>query len=200
MGMQNACQIVRGTGGVFTLDISPSACGWAYGVLSEKLPICGYWAMPELGGEQATYVAFANELYDAIEANEPSRVVIENPLSPWAMFGSDGKGGKRQICQTDYIRQIYGLRGIVYEACGRTSTGISGFSADKVRYELLGRNKWPGGTDAAKRAVLAHVRKLGLVTTSHDAADAVMIWLYVQRQARGIPDLGGSTAFRDAAD
>ena len=95
---------MSGSGGVLAFDISPSIVGWAYGVLSEKLPICGFWNMPEVGGEGALYCAFSNEVYDAIEANSPSRLVIENPLSPQAMLGH---------CQTSYIFQIFGMRSIV---------------------------------------------------------------------------------------
>lgn len=174
---------------VLAFDISPSTVGYALGCLSGKLPICGYWPMPELGGEGATYAAFSNEVYDAIEANKPSRLVIESPLTPQAMLGH---------CQTDYIYKIFGMRSVVYEAGYRFSIPVSGFSADKVRYELLGRHRWPGGSEEAKKVVLAHVRKLGVPTTSYDAADAVMVWLYVQKQMSG--GISHDPLFRDAAD
>lgn len=173
------------SGGVLTFDISPGVVGFAYGKLTGRLPICGYWEMPELGGEGATYTAFSNEVYDAIDSNQPSRLVIESPLTPQAMLGH---------CQTEYIYKIFGLRAVVYEAGNRFSIPVSGFSADKVRYELLGRHRWPGGSEEAKKVVLAHVRKLGVQTASYDAADAVMVWLYIQKQ------LGAHHLFRDAAD
>jgi hypothetical protein len=187
MGMQNACQ----TGSVLTLDISPTVCGFAIGVLSARLPICGFWQMPEVGGEGAVYCAFSNQLYDTIEANCPSKIVLENPLRPRAIV---------ERTTTENVYRIHAMRGLVWEAGHRTSVPVSGYGADDIRMDLLGRCRWPGGSKEGKEAVVAYVRKLGLDVTDHNAADAVMVWLYVQRRQRGIPDLGGSTAFRDAAD
>lgn len=179
------------SGVLMTLDMGPTVTGIAVGDLSGKLPIAEFWEMPSLGGEGAVYCHFGNQLYDAIEAHKPTKIAIEKPLSVQGMLGK---------CQPDYIHRIEKMRGDVYEAGYRSSIPITAYSADTIRSDLLGRCRWPGGSDEAKKHVLAHVRSLGLMISSFDAADAVMVWLYVQRRLRGIPTSSGDPLFRDAAD
>ena len=47
---------------------------------------------------------------------------------------------------------------------------------------------------------MAYVRGLGLNVTSFDAADAVMVWLYVQSLQSKAKTTGRNPLFRDAAD
>jgi hypothetical protein len=177
---------------LMTLDMGPTVTGFAVGDLYGKLPIAEFWELPESGGEGAVYRNFTNALYGAIEDPRPTKIYIENPLPVQAMLGH---------CRPEYILRIHKMRGDVYEAGNRLSIPVLGFSADTVRHELLGRCRWPGGSDEAKRVVLAHVRGLGLNVTSFDAADAVMIWLYGQFLWEcGRSATGRNPLFRDAAD
>jgi len=177
-------------GVLMALDMGPTTTGFSVGDLSGKLPIAEFWPMPEIGGEGEVYRVFTNNLYDAIEAHKPDKLAIEKPLSVQAMLGR---------CNPEYIWRIGKLRGDVYEAGRRCRIPVVAFSADTIRSEILGRCRWPGGSEEAKKVVMAYVRGLGSNVTSFDAADAVMVWLYVQSlQAKA--KTGRNPLFRDAAD
>lgn len=181
---------LRSPGVALTFDISPTVIGFAAGDLSGDVPTYfGHWKMPDFGGEGATYRACTNEIYGAIKRFSPTKLVIEKPLAPRAIV---------ERTTTENVYRIWSMRGLVYEAGDRLSIPVSGFGADDIRMDLLGRCRWPGGSKEAKRQVVAFVRRLGLDVTDHNAADAINVWLYVQRRSRGIS--GATGQFRDAAD
>lgn len=159
-------------GGVLTLDLA-SVTGWAYGHLSDQSPRFGTWHLPHTGGEGARYAAFENELAAAMDAMQPSHVVLEAALSFQALLGVSNM---RVMCQQ------YTLRGIAYAEAWRASCPISEVSADIVRREILGQAHWP--KDQVKRAVVRYCLRLGLRVPDHNAGDAVLTWLWHVGQMR----------------
>jgi Holliday junction resolvasome RuvABC endonuclease subunit len=157
-------------GGVLCFDLA-SHVGWAYGHLANKLPEAGVWHLPKIGGEGARYAAFNDLLYATLKLLAPSEIVIESALPPLAQT------------RTETAHQQYKLRGDVKEAGWRRSIAVSEISALTVRMEVMGKAHFPDKT--VKTEVVRFCRDLGMDITSHDAADAVLIWLWHRRRLRG---------------
>jgi Holliday junction resolvasome RuvABC endonuclease subunit len=173
---------------VLALDMAPGVTGYCFGDLSSKLPSKhGFWRMPNIGGEGAIYTAFANVLWDSIEELQPTALVIENPLPPQAQT------------DTSTAFKIYAMRGYCLEACNRHSVAFAGVGANDVRVGLLGRCRWPGGSAEGKKAIVRHVRSLGLPVSDHNEADAIMVWLFWRAEMIRA-ESGRDPMFRDAAD
>ena len=156
-------------GGILALDLA-STVGWAYGpIVSEgATPTCGAWILPNIGGIGAKCAAFENELLDSISLFQPSHIVMEAALP-----------AKAQSSQWSAEAAI-GLSCYAQGTAYRHDIDISKISALTVRKVILGRGTFPKGE--AKDFVQAFCREQGWRFPTHDAADALVTWLYASRR------------------
>lgn len=158
-------------GGALTLDLG-STTGWAYGDLG-GVPEVGIWTLAPKGTERDRYVALANTLGDFCTEWEPSVIEIESPIKFSAMHG-----------EAD-ARSTYGLRAIALVACIDCGARTGEVSVDLVRGEVLGHSRFAKGT--VKGIVLNYLRSAGFDVKHFDAADALLLWLWLRWRLRRIP-------------
>jgi len=165
-------------GGVLCMDLS-SVVGIAVGSLTDRLPAFETWRLPKIGGEGARYAAFENTLAQAIEAWEPSWIVLEAPIPLPAMNN-----------RASAFQQIT-LRGIAYSEAYRASIPISEIDAYTARLEVMGVGRPAEG----KKAVVAWCRAHGMPVGDDHAGDACVLWLWHRRKMRN----GSAAEHREGA-
>jgi Holliday junction resolvasome RuvABC endonuclease subunit len=153
-------------GGVLAFDLGGTV-GWAYGHIRTNQPYYGSFKVRlprELEGER--YVRLSNALCGLLKLLKPSKVIIEAPL-PHAALNNQAAAN-----------QQYGMRAIGMCEVARVGLNAEHYSADLVRYEVLGRARFPKGQ--AKKYVLQWARQSGfrLLDDQHDIADALALWEY----------------------
>src|SRR4051812_14324372 len=97
-----------------TFDLA-SVCGVAYGLVTDRDPSFAAWRLARDQGEGMRYISFENELYAALEMFQPSKIILEAPISLQAA----AKHGESAV------RQAYALRGFVRAAADRYSAAFS---------------------------------------------------------------------------
>jgi Holliday junction resolvasome RuvABC endonuclease subunit len=170
-----------------TLDLS-SCVGWAYGLTDSNAPRFGVWRLPHIGGEGAKYCAFENELAAAIGVLRPGSLVLEASLSLQALAG---------VSTIAVARQQLTLRGIAYSEAYRASIPISEVSSDIVRLAVLGTSRF--AKNQVKYEVVRYCRSIGLMVPDHNAADAVLVWLWYKGQMNRTSPVAGPL-FRSTRD
>lgn len=167
-------------GGVLALDLG-STVGWAYGHIEQQRAASGRWRLRFEGeGEGDRYRRLSNETYETLERLQPSRLIVEAPLV-LAASASAGHQSDRSV------NQQRGLRAIVWCEASRMGMRPQEFSADLVRYELLGRSRFKKGT--IKQIIVAWAKDQGYRPVDHNEADAIALWTYwadAQRRGLGI--------------
>lgn len=152
------------TGGILALDLS-GIVGWCYGRIDDVLPLFGTWHLSESKLLGPRYVAFENELIDALDRFQPKLVIAEAPLP------SNRQGS------TNVARQQFGLAAYVEGECWRRQIECREQPAHQVRKTVLGKGSF-GSSEAAKAQVLAYARAQGWKVPDHNAADACVLWRY----------------------
>jgi Holliday junction resolvasome RuvABC endonuclease subunit len=176
------------TGGLLAIDPG-SVIGWSYGLLSEPVPLFGHIITPMMGGPAPRFMALDNELCSMIESFKPSRIAIESPLHVMAHDS------------TAAAEILFGMRAIVLLRGYGYSVPISSVSADLVRQDMMGFNRIPGKRGAMKQAVVMYCRhKRGIPVQNHNAGDAVLIWLWHQKQLLRPRQLPISPELRHSAE
>jgi Holliday junction resolvasome RuvABC endonuclease subunit len=160
-------------GGVLALDLS-SNCGVAYGPIDSQRPWFACWRLPRTGGEGARYAAFENELAAAMDAMQPSHIVLEAALSLQALAS---------VSNIAVTRQQLTLRGVAYMEGYRASVAVTEVSSDIVRYAMLGQSHFKKGT--VKSEVIRYCRERGIDVWDDNAADAILTFLWHCTQLRG---------------
>jgi len=179
-------------GGTLALDPAGDT-GWCYGnPHGNEPPYFGTWRLNK-ESEGARYASFRNELVAFLKANLPDHVVQESTLNLPAM--------------NNYFAasQAFALRGIVIEETWRGvdlpngkihPIGRSSIDCHTVRKEIMGMTRLRS-KDKPREVVMFCRKILKLNVIDHNAADAVLIWMWHRARLRHAP---GSLWVRDAAD
>lgn len=152
------------TGRVLALDLA-TVTGWASGNLAEASPSLG---AIELRGDEP--VKKAASLRNWVEDHERiggklTALVVEAPLLT----------GQRSMHAAELAMALFWpLKLWAYDA----SIPFYAVPSQTARKAVIGRGTFPAGT--AKEHVLAWCRTLGFHLRSHDAADALILWLAVR--------------------
>jgi Holliday junction resolvasome RuvABC endonuclease subunit len=155
-----------------TFDLSRQT-GWACGDIRGDRPVMGDIYLPFEGGEGARLAALENEIILLLNAHEPEYIVMESPLSVFAMNNEAS------------ARQQLGLRAIALAVAYRESLPVTEVSADIARAAVIGLNR-AGSSDAMKKAVMLWCRRQGLRPASHNSGDAAVVWFWYRAVRTGI--------------
>lgn len=166
-------------GGILALDLSRTT-GWCYGLIGDPMPAFGVWHLPNVGGLGARFAAFDNQIIAAMKAFRPARLILEAPLTFQALLG---------VSTARVMQQQYTLSGFCYAEAWRCSVPIMEIDSFTVRSEILGQGRF--AKDAVKREVVSFCRKRGWKVPDHNAADACLIWLWLERRLRGAAPVAG---------
>jgi Holliday junction resolvasome RuvABC endonuclease subunit len=157
-------------GGVLALDLG-GTIGWSYGPIEMRHPVSGHVILRVEGEiECDRFMRASNAVYELLEKHGPTTVIVEAPLNIAAMNGDRA------------ARQQLGLVGVASAEIARYGLRPLEFSADLVRYELLGRQRFPKGT--VKDHVWAWCRANGYRPEDHNEADSIALWAYYAGQLR----------------
>lgn len=155
---------------IFSLDLS-SKTGWAFGHIEDDRPRSGVWVLPGPSDLGRTFASFENMLLDAIDVHRPDVVVIEAAIS-----GGGGDGGTTQ----DVTEQQIGLLSMSRATCYRHDVRLVTKATSSMRKEIVGTGRFPKGE--AKREVMKWLRQNGFTFTDHNAADAIVAWLWAKKE------------------
>jgi len=161
---------------ILALDLS-SRTGWAWGPTVDAKPSFGAWQMPIRGGLAARFYGLQNAMQEFCEEHLVTKVVIEAPIPLPAMNN------------TTAAYQQLGMRAIVMAEAQHISAAICEIDCWTVRSEVAGMRRCT--SDQAKKQAVLFCLKRGLKVPNHDAADAVLLWLWHrQRTLRQQPYAG----------
>lgn len=158
-------------GGLLTLDLSGTV-GVAYGHKGDERPWSTSWRLSRGSDLAPRFGGFENELVAALDLYRPRRVVMEAPLP-----------SNRQA-STFVARQQFGLAAITELNCWRAGVDCRETSCDAVRLAVLGRCRFAGGTEEAKRTVMTWCRAQGWNPVDHNAGDSLVLWAYSTGRVR----------------
>jgi hypothetical protein len=181
--MPDAACPLEGQGGVLALDAASRITGWCYGQLSWDAPWFGNWHMPFMGGEGMCYVAFENELIDAIDDKRPAQIVLESPLS--RMVADSNERTVNLLRGLRAIVRLNAARGWEDEQGERHPIAVSEVSADLVRGEILGFSRVPGHPKAIKQHIVLGCRRRGWKVPDDNSGDACLLWEWHRRRVAG---------------
>ncbi len=158
-------------GPILSLDIG-SALGWCSGKPGCVKPLFG---TVRLGSEGATPedkgVAFCRWFDDIVAVEQPYAVCVESSMDPAVMLRvGNGSKGLRLALGLNYLACTY--------AQMKDITLIRQVNVDDHRRHFLGRARFKGGSDEAKRSCVARCHQLGWKVPDNNAADACAIWDY----------------------
>jgi Holliday junction resolvasome RuvABC endonuclease subunit len=156
--------------GTLTLDLG-GRVGWAYGLLEHSAPEFGSWRLE--GSEGQRYASLENELMRFCCGYLPREIVLEAPM-PVAAMNNDFAAG-----------QQLGLRAIAFSEGYRQRIPVTEVDCLTVRSLVLGWSRYRRGE--VKEVVFAYCRDCGWEVPDHNAADAVMIWLWKRFREHGTP-------------
>ncbi len=156
--------------GLLALDLS-SKTGWAFGHIEDDRPRSGVWVLPGPSDLGRTFAAFENQLLDAIDVHRPDVVVIEAAIS-----GGGEDGGTTQ----SVTEQQIGLLAMARATCYRHDVRLATKATSSMRKEIIGTGRFPKGQ--AKKMVMLWLRKSGFVFADHNAADAIVAWLWAKKE------------------
>jgi Holliday junction resolvasome RuvABC endonuclease subunit len=159
-------------GGVFALDLS-SVIGWAYAPIEWRRPVWGHWELRPKGvieGEAQRYHRAGEMAYLAFEKFKPSKVIIESPLTVFAM--NNDRAARQQL----------GLRACVLAECSRCEVPWEEYSTDLIRGAVLGTSRFRKGE--VKSRVIAWAKANGLDVWDDNETDALCLWTFYAGQMR----------------
>jgi hypothetical protein len=180
-----AAALLFPAGGVLALDLS-SVVGWAYGLMTSRMPNFGTWHLPKWGGEGGRYASFENELAAAMELYRPAHMILEATLPLHAML--NGKSNYVSVAQQ------FALRGIALSEAYRASCPWSSIDAMTVRREVIGTSRFrntDGSKDDPKKHIVAACHKRGWKVPDHNAGDACLTWEWHRMRLTGVPPVAG---------
>jgi Holliday junction resolvasome RuvABC endonuclease subunit len=149
---------------IMTLDLATN-CGFAVGRLG-AVPRYGSWRLKT--GEDESHRANRNiacRLRDEFRVEKPDLLVVEAAMNPAAMH-SAGNAHKT-------VTLLWMLQGAVDGVAGCYGLRVKRAHVQTVRKAVLGQARF----DDPKKVALSFVQSLGFKTDSHDAADAIVMWL-----------------------
>lgn len=151
-------------GPILTLDLA-KRLGWAVGSPGAR----PHFGTVELRGQShgAIYAALVDWLEDAIRLHAPAEIVAEAPLVRGEHQGIDaGRLALGMIAHLELVAHDHGIR-LLEEHVART------------RKAVMGRGNFAKGT--AKSEVMAWCRANGFDPPDDNAADALVLWRYVEQ-------------------
>lgn len=165
-------------GGVLALDLS-QITGWAYGLMGDKAPIFGRYILKKILTEGGRYAGFQQVLAKEIARLQPAKLLLEMALPLQAQT------------QMRVTEQQLTLRGIAHmEAHYAGLLPPSEIDVKTVRYDVLGRSHFPKGE--VKKAVFQYCRGRGWDVPDHNAADACVLWEWLNGRLRNAGSHGGN--------
>ena len=147
---------------VLALDLA-TKMGWAFGSLESPKPFSGVIVLPAVDRGAQMLTAW-NEISRLIQFHQPDEVVVE-AINQVQTLQSGAA-----------VEVLVGLSVVTQMACAHAEVPFFRVASTTIRSKILGTSKFPKGK--AKEAVAAHLAAVGITTADHNAADAVMAWLY----------------------
>ena len=157
-------------GGILALDLA-RVVGFAYGHTGANRPEVGTIDLPQIGGEGRRYSAWVNESAAIAKILQPTQIIMAAPLPLPAMNN-----------RMSAFQQIT-LRGITRVFAYRCGCAVVEIDEREARTDVLGRSRWPG-KDGAKKAVWQWAKRMDLEAPDHNAADAAVLWMWLDRRLR----------------
>ena len=154
---------------VAALDLGVTT-GWCVG-RAGGVPRWGAWRLAGAAAKSgARFCGLSNSISDLIVTHRPAFVLKEAPL-------------RMAAASSELVRRSqFGLHATAEEACFRQDVEVAEAEADVIRKAIIGRSRWPKGTDP-KAEVMAWCNAHGYEVRQPDAADAILAWLYATSAA-----------------
>jgi len=147
---------------IMALDLS-TRVGWAVGVPGER-PRYGTWMLPSMADNGRCGAALVAALEDAITVHAPTHIVAEAPLPLPAQ--NHAATARLQFGLAWTVAMVGYWRDVQTREC----------SVDKARMGILGRCRFAGHRDEAKRVVMGWCEKQGWPVDDDNMADACLLW------------------------
>jgi Holliday junction resolvasome RuvABC endonuclease subunit len=155
-------------GTILALDTARTT-GWCCGVPGERPH---YGAVTFNGPSHgAVYGAFCDWVEDAIRLHKPREIVVESPLHRGGHLGQDA------------ALLAFGFLAHLELLCHDHAVRLMAEHVQTSRKNVIGRGNFAKGT--AKQAVMDWCRAQGFNPPTHDAADAIVLWLYASQLRLG---------------
>lgn len=158
----------RAPGTVMALDCARTT-GWCVGVPGER-PHYGSVTFRGVS-HGAVYAGFVDWVEDAMRLHRPAQIVVEAPLHRGGHMGQDA------------ALLALGFLAHLELVCHDHAVQLLTEHVSRTRKAVMGRGNFPKGE--AKDAVMTWCRERGYAPPTHDAADAICLWLYVEQLRLG---------------
>lgn len=153
-------------GGILSLDLSKH-CGWAYGTPACAKPVFGVWHLPADTEAGRRGAAYENELLDAIDLYRPRFVVYEASLPANAQS------------HANTAELLLGLAMLTDVACYRHEIEARKEYPQTVRSKVMGKGNGRITTKDKEGGVIVRwLNERGIEVEDHNAADAILQWMY----------------------
>lgn len=149
---------------VLSLDCARTT-GWCVGPIGERP---NYGSVTLKGASHgAVYAAYVDWLEDSIRLFKPAHIVVEAPLHRGGHLGQDAA-----LLALGFLAHLELL-------CHDHAIPLLTEHVARSRKAVLGRGSFPAGE--AKANVMAWCKEQGYAPRDDNAADALVLWLYVQQ-------------------